>query len=39
MGKHLPNFIEPVTFTFIGVSVALIFVIIGIAIFAVKKFK
>jgi len=35
----MPNFSEPVTLTFIGVSIALIFVVVAIAIFAVKKFK
>jgi len=35
----MPNFAEPVSFTFIGVSIALIFVMVGIGIFAVQKFK
>jgi flagellar biogenesis protein FliO len=35
----VPNFSEPVTFTFIGVSIALIFAIVGLGIFAVQKFK
>ena len=35
----MPNFSEPVTLTFIGVSIALIFVMVGIGILAVKKFK
>jgi len=35
----MPNFAEPVSLTFIGVSIALIFVVVGIGIFAVKKFK
>jgi type II secretory pathway component PulF len=35
----MPNIAEPVTLTFIGVSIALIFVAIGIGIFLVKKFK
>jgi len=35
----MPNFQEPVSFTFIGVTVALIFVGVGIGIFLVKKFK
>ncbi len=33
------NISEPVTITFIGVTIALIFVLIGIGIFLVKKFK
>lgn len=35
----MPNFAEPVSFTFIAVSVAVIFVIIGIAIAFVKLGK
>jgi hypothetical protein len=35
----MPNFAQPVTFSFIGATVALIFVVIGIGIFLVKKFK
>ncbi len=35
----MPNFAEPVTFTFIAVTIAVIFVMIGIGIFAVQKFK
>lgn len=35
----MPNFSEPVTFTFVAVSIAAIFVVIGIGIFAVKKVK
>jgi hypothetical protein len=35
----VPNFAEPVTFTFIVVTVALIFVIIGIGIALVKLGK
>ena len=35
----MPNVSEPVTLTFIGVSIALIFVMVGIGILAVKKFK
>ena len=35
----MPNFSEPVSFTFIAISVVLIFVMVGIGIFAVKKFE
>jgi len=35
----MPNIAEPVTFTFIGVTVALIFVMVGVGILAVQKFK
>jgi len=35
----MPNFSEPVTISFIGASIALIFVVVGIGIFFVKKFK
>ncbi len=35
----MPNFSEPVSFTFVAVSITLIFVMVGIGIFAVKKFK
>ncbi len=35
----MPNFTEPVTLTFVGVSVFLIFVVVGIGILAVQKFK
>jgi type II secretory pathway component PulF len=35
----VPNFTEPVTFEFIGVTVALIFVAVALGIFLVKKFK
>jgi len=35
----VPNFTEPVSLTFIAVTVAAIFVVIGIGIFLVKKFK
>jgi flagellar biogenesis protein FliO len=35
----VPNFSEPVTFTFIVASIAAIFVLVGIGIFLVKKFK
>jgi flagellar biogenesis protein FliO len=35
----MPNFSEPVTMTFIVQSIAMIFVLVGIGIFAVKKFK
>jgi len=35
----VPNFSEPVSLPFIGVTVALIFVIIAIGILLVKKFK
>ena len=35
----MPNFSEPVSVTFITISIALIFVMVGIGIVAVKKFK
>jgi hypothetical protein len=35
----MPNFNEPVTFSFIAATVLAIFVVIGIGIFLVKKFK
>jgi len=35
----MPNFAEPVSYTFIGASLALIFVVIAAGIYAVKKFK
>jgi hypothetical protein len=35
----MPSFSEPVPFAFIAQTVAAIFVIIGIGIFLVKKFK
>lgn len=35
----MPNFAEPVTFTFIGATVALIFVMIGVGIALVKLGK
>jgi len=35
----VPNFAEPVTITFIGVSIAAIFAVVGLGIFLVKKFK
>ena len=35
----MPNFTEPVTITFIGVSIALIFSFVGLGIFLVQKFK
>jgi len=35
----MPNFSEPVTISFIGVSIALMALIIAIGIFGVKKFK
>jgi len=35
----MPDFSEPVSITFVVVSIAMIFVIVGIGIFAVKKFK
>jgi len=35
----MPNFSEPVTFSFIVESIALIFVVVGVGIFFVKKFK
>jgi hypothetical protein len=35
----MPNVAEPVSFTFIAVSIAAIFVLVGLGIFLVKKFK
>jgi flagellar biogenesis protein FliO len=35
----VPNFAEPVTITFIAVSIAAIFIMVGVGIFFVKKFK
>jgi len=35
----VPNFTEPVTLTFIGVTIALIFVGVAIGITLVKRFK
>lgn len=35
----MPNFAEPVSFTFIAVSIAAIFVLVGLGILLVKKFK
>lgn len=35
----MPDFAEPVTFTFIGATVSMIFVMIGIGILAVQRFK
>jgi len=35
----MPNFSEPVTLSFVAATVAAIFVVIGIGIFLVKKFK
>lgn len=35
----MPNFAEPVSFTFIAVSIAVIFVIVGLGILLVKRFK
>jgi hypothetical protein len=35
----MPNFAEPVSLTFITVSIAVIFVIVGLGILLVKKFK
>jgi hypothetical protein len=35
----MPNFSEPVSFTFVIVSIAMIFVMVGVGIIAVKKFK
>jgi len=35
----MPNFSEPVSFTFVGATVAVIFVVIALGIVAVKKFK
>lgn len=35
----MPNFAEPVSLTFIAVSIAVIFAIVGLGILLVKKFK
>jgi len=35
----MPDFSQPVSSTFIGVSIALIFMMVGVGIFGVKKFK
>ncbi|MDQ1244100.1 MAG: hypothetical protein QG565_440 [Campylobacterota bacterium] len=35
----MPNFAEPVSFTFIAATIAVIFVIVGLGILLVKKFK
>jgi len=35
----MPNFAEPVSFTFIALTVGAIFALIAVGIFAVKKFK
>jgi len=35
----MPNFSEPVSLTFIGATVVVIFIIIALGIVAVKKFK
>jgi len=35
----VPNFAEPISLTFIGITVVLIFVGVGVGIFLVKKFK
>ncbi len=35
----MPNFAEPVSLTFISISIVLIFIVVGIGIVAVKKFK
>lgn len=35
----MPNFTESVSFTFIAVSIAVIFVLVGLGILLVKKFK
>jgi len=35
----VPNFTEPVSFTFIGVTIALIFVMVGVGILLVKSGK
>jgi flagellar biogenesis protein FliO len=35
----MPDFNQPVTMTFIIGSIAMIFVLVGIGIFGVKKFK
>lgn len=35
----MPNFAEPVSFTFITATVAAIFVIVGLSILLVKRFK
>gem|GEM_PF-2324332 len=39
MENNLLHFTEPVSLTFIGASIALLFVLIGIGIYLVKKFK
>jgi hypothetical protein len=35
----MPNFTESVSFTFIAVSIAAIFVLVGLGILLVKRFK
>ena len=35
----MPNFTQPVEFSFVAITIAIIFVVIGIGIFLVKKFK
>jgi hypothetical protein len=35
----VPNFAEPVSFTFIAVTVAVIFAFVGLGILLVKKYK
>ena len=35
----MPNFAEPVSFTFIAATVAVVFGIVGLGILLVKKFK
>jgi flagellar biogenesis protein FliO len=35
----VPNFSEPVSTSFLGLSVALLLVVIALGIYAVKKFK
>ncbi len=35
----MPNFSEPTSLTFVGISIVLIFVVVGIGIYAVKKYK
>ncbi|WP_294966601.1 hypothetical protein [Sulfurimonas sp.] len=35
----MPNFLEPVSTTFMAVSIVVIFVIVGISILAVQKVK
>jgi len=35
----MPDITQPVTITFIGATVALIFALVGVGIFLVKKYK